>query len=208
MTTYLGTDLLLIRPNSLTTFPSDASRPLHHEANEIGNVLTVTTTAPAATTHALEWVCETRARLTALRAVLDARLGQTIPLWVPTYLRDIDVLAVDTFGYTVPTARGGASIGALLSTNAGWQYWFQQSPGGTAYRIRQFTSSTDNLDGTTTWYGTNQTGTDSDTATSATNRVFSRLLFCRMASDSYRVRVLGAASVVSASFIEVPAEAP
>lgn len=207
MTTYLGTDLLLIRPNSLTAFPSDASRPLRQAANDVGNVLTETTTAPAATTHELEWICETRAQRTAIRAVLDARLGTTVPLWIPTYRRDIDVLAVDTFWIKVPTAAGGASIGALLSANPGWQHWFQWPP-TSAYRIRQFTSATDNGDGTTKWNGTAQTGTDSDTVTSANGRIFSRLMFCRLADESYRVRVLGTASVVSAAFLEVPAEAP
>lgn len=205
MTTYLGTDLLMIRPNG----PDDAwtaehTRVVRQAETDEGNVLTATTSAPPGQAFSLEWRCATRADLLAIRAVLDARSGRLVPIWIPTYQRDIDVLAVDTFWIKVPTASGGATFGALMG-NAAWQYWFQWPPDPTLYRIRQFTSSTDNGDGTTKWNGTAQAGTDSALVTSANGRIWSRLRYCRMAEDSYREIYHGQAVVVTASFVEVAA---
>lgn len=207
MTAYLGTDLLLIRPNSVAAQPSDVSRPVWESGNAAGNVLTATTAAPAATTRALEWVCETRADLAALRAVLDARLGQTIPLWVPTYQRDVTVTAVTALDWTVPTATA-APLGDQINASSAYRHWFVSSPGGALYVVRRLTASTDNLDGTMTWDGLNQFGTDNPFLTSNSGRVFSRLLYCRMAADRYRIRYVGRSAVVTATFLEVPTEAP
>lgn len=208
MTTYLGVDVLLIRPNSLTAWSSDVNRPVRRAETDTANVLTATTDAPATTTYTLEWICETRADLTALRAVLDARLGQVVPFWVPTYLRDIELLGVGFFSWTVPTDEGGAAIGAQINAATPWRHWFQSSPGGALYVIRRMSSASDNGDGTWNWVGTNQFGTGSPFLTSADAQVFSRLMYCRLATDSYRVVYHGKSSVVTADIVEVTAETP
>ena len=205
-TTVSGVDLLEIPPTAGWPRPSSVERPADTIATPPGIVLE-TTTAAASTTHTLEWGCATRADLVALEAVLDARKGRRVPLWIPTYQRDVEVSYASVTGWIVAKRADGADLGSLVASLPSWQWWFSSPSGGATWRVWHFTSVTDNLDGTETWNGSTPTGA-APLLTTADLAVFSRLVYCRMASDRYTVRYLGQASVVTAEFVEVAAEAP
>lgn len=207
MTQVSGVDLLEIAPNLGDARTSTVDRPADHCESPTGVVLETTTGLPS-TTHALSWGCATRADLDALEDVLDARKGRLVPLWAPTYQRDVTVLTSTLTTWIVTKRDDGGDIGSLVASLPHWQWWIARAPGGGSYRVFHFTSVTDNMDGTETWNGTIQAGSGPVTLTTADHGVFSRLVYCRMASDSYRVEYRGKASVVTASFVEVAAEAP
>jgi hypothetical protein len=207
MPTVSGVDLLTILPNQGAARLSSVDLEAERTQTATGIVLE-STFAPPTTTHALTWGYATRSELSAIEALLDARKGRRVPLWVPTYQRDVVVLSSSSTTWVVTKRADGADLGSLVATEPHWQWWISHTSGGASYRVYHFTSVTDNLDGTETWTGTTPTGTAANTLTSAQYGVFSRLCFCRMAEDTYRVTHKGKASVVDATFVEVSAEAP
>lgn len=213
MTTYAGYDLLRIAPNLVTAWGSDVSRALDAMATDTGNVVTTTRADPPARTFTLAWGCATRADLVTLETFLAARQGQLVPCWIPTYQRDAEVDGiVPFFGWVVRTDR--TEFEALVEGEPAWHYWHACSPGNVQFRCDYFDTVTDLLDGTQQWStspgaGPTQVGTLLNADTSSTyGTVFSRLRFCRMARDSYRVTYRGAASIVEAEFVELPGEVP
>lgn len=206
-TTVGGFDLLEIPPTQGWPRTSDVDRAADTITTPPGVVLE-TTTADATTTHTLEWACPTRAELVTLETVLAARNGRRAAIWIPTYQKDVVVLFASSAGWIVPKRAGSAHLGAFVPTVTAWQWWIGATPGYTAWRIWRLSTVTDNGDGTETWNGSTPLGSTAYSLTSAQGGVFSRLCLCRMASDSYTVRHLGTASIVTASFVETPAEAP
>jgi hypothetical protein len=212
VTTFAGVELLLIAPNLVSTWGSDVSRVIDLAQNQNGNVITTTRSDRPAETFALSWGCLTRAALLALTAVLDARQGQLLPLWIPTYQRDVEVDGFVAFtGMTTRTDR--TELVSLIMTVPAYHSWYFAAPGG-GYRADWFNNASDYGDGTQNWArfpgdGPAQVGTLGDWQISrALGTVVSRLRFCRMARDEYRVSYRGKAAIVEAEFREIPAEAP
>jgi hypothetical protein len=97
-TTFAGYDCLTIPPNAVPAWDSSTTRTVDRAENAQGNVVTSTRADLSRDTRTLTWNCATRADLTALRAVLDARYGSLMPLWIPTYQRDVNVTAINFAG--------------------------------------------------------------------------------------------------------------
>lgn len=194
MTTHLGFDVLTIPPNALSAWTSSVSRVVDRADNPQGNVLTATRTDAAQDTRPLTWHCATRADLTALRAVLDARLGAVVPLWVPSYQRDMHVLNVVPFTGAIVTST---AICSLIPTTATWQQWAALAPGGALAQAYTWNTATDNGDGTHTLNVALTSG-----YTSAAGYVHSRMALCHLTSG-YRVDVLGAVATVTAEFTQI-----
>lgn len=211
MTTFAGFECLTIPPNAVTAWGSTVSRTVDRAENAQGNVVTTTRTDVGRDSRTLTWHCATRAELTALRAVLDARSGALVPLWIPTYQRDLHVTAINFAGdITTDLGSPASAIATLVDTSSPWQYWTAIAPTIT-----------------TRWFGIKQTVTDlgsgvwryehgpgfvldvggplTTTATSANGGIYSRLMLCRMATNGYHVSVLGAAAVVTAEFTQITA---
>jgi hypothetical protein len=140
--------------------------------------------------------------------VLDARFGSLVPLWIPTYQRDLHVTAINFAGdITTDVGNHAAEIAGLVDTTDTWHYWTAIAPTITTrwFGIKQVVTDL----GSGVWRYEHGPGFVLDvggplvtTATSANGGIYSRLLFCRMA-DTYRVAVLGAAAVVTAEFTQV-----
>lgn len=209
MTTYAGLDLLMIAPNAVSQWGTSATRDTLAAANPQGNVVVTTTDAIARGTRTLDWTCETRADLTALTTFLDTRRGELVACWIPTYQTDLVVQSIVPFYGTVVTA---SVFSALMVSTLSYRYWFARTTRGASYSTSYWDTSTDPLDGTHVWTTspgagpTNVTNVgDPLSITTPNGFMWSRLLKCRMTSDSYRVRHLGKASTVSAEFVEVAA---
>jgi hypothetical protein len=203
---YGDLELLTIAPNSVSQWGTSIERPTIGAANPQGNVVVTTTTARARGTRELEWICATRSDLIALEAFLDARRGQLVECWIPTYQRDIEVLAVIPFYGTVVKANPASD---LFGTKLQWRHYLARAAGGTQYKTLYWDISEDLGDGTHRWntspgVGPLSIGTVADpfSVTTANGFMHSRLLRSRMASDSYRVRYVAQACVVNAEFVE------
>jgi hypothetical protein len=213
MTTFAGVELLQIPPNLVSTWGSDVSRVIDLAQNANGNVITATRTDLPTKPFSLSWGCLTRAALTALTAILDARIGQLVPIWIPTYQRDVLVDGIVPFsGYAVRTDR--TEFLSLIPNVSPWRFWYIQGPAPGSYRVDWFNTAADTGGGTQRWGRTPSAGplaigTMSDGAiSSALGCIISHLRCCRMARDDYRVSYRGKAAVVEAEFIEVPSVAP
>lgn len=203
MTTYQGLDLLTIPPNVRTVRDATVSRAVVATSNAPGNVLTATTDAAALETVQLDWHCITRADRIAVETFLAARLGQTVACWVPSYQRDITVVA--QAGPDVTVRYGDTDLDALIALGGRYAYWVELAPGFTGTSPMHVESTTDNGDGTHTW---THSGSPSGVygLTSAQGSIFCRLLQCRMARDDYTVTYhTGDKVTVSADFVEVGA---
>lgn len=213
MTTYAGSACLTIEPNLVTARGETVGRATRGYATDVGNVVTTTTTAPAASSFSLEWGCVDRAALNTLTDFLDALKGRLLPCWIPSYARDLNVTFIDFFGHWFITPGSSVAVADLINDAPAWRHW---SALGGAVSPRHFSYRGDARDQGGGVYKLTANGSfigstgDSvvSTDTSDTGVIFSRAMLCRMASDSYRVRILGKASTVTASFVEVPAEAP
>lgn len=205
MTTYDGFDLLTIMPNVRTVKDSTVARPVVIADNPQGNVLTQTTDAPPGGTHQLDWHCITRAERIAVEAFLAARLGQSQACWIPTYQSDVELVAVN--GFAEWDVRE-SEISEYPDTELAYRRWMVLSPLGVTYRASYWNSAADNGDGT--WHWSAAPGTASSVATmsgtmlSSQGARVSRLMLCRMTTDSYRVTYhTGDKTTVSAEFVEV-----
>ena len=203
MATYQGLDLLTIPPNVRTVRDATVSRVVVSSANAPGNVLAATTDAAALETVQLDWHCTTRADLVTLETFLQARLGQTVACWVPSYQRDATIVSYGGgLGYVV--RYGDTDLDALVVTPR-YADWIELSAGFRGYNAIRVATVADLGDGTHSWQ---HSGTTSGVygLTSAQGSIFCRLLQCRMASDSYRVTYhTGDKTTVSADFVEVGA---
>lgn len=210
MTSFAGYGCLTIPPNAVSAWDSSTSRTVDRVENAQGNVVTTTRSDVGRDTRTLTWNCATRADLTALRAVLDARYGPLVPVWIPTYQRDLNVTAINFAGdITTDLGSPALAVATLVDTASPWHYWTAIAPTIT-----------------TRWFGLKQDVTDLGsgvyryehgggfvldvggplvtTATSANGGIYSRLMLCRM-TGAYHVEVLGAAAVVTAEFTQITA---
>lgn len=211
MTTFASADLLTILPNAVTRRTVRVDRPVDRSENPQGNVVTTSTEADQTLAFDHEWVCETRADLALLTDFLDARQGRLVACWIPTYQRDIERL--DTSGGWHVRYYGPADLDALVNTTDRWRYWYSLMPGRSGYAAVNFNTAVDNGDGTHLWSaapGTGWTAVGAGTSgvQSAGGAMFSRLIYCRMAEDQYRVEYIARATRVTASFVELPSEYP
>lgn len=197
MTTYAGYDVLTIPPNAVSVWGSTVDRVVDRAENEQGNVVTTTRADALRDARTLTWHCATRADLTSLRAVLDARVGQLIPCWIPTYQRDIEVLAIIPFTGVIVTSTASCD---RIDTDTTWQNWIVHAPGGAFVATVNWTVATDLGNGTHQLPPGMSFG-----LTSAAGYIHSRMLFCRLASGAYRVSVRGAVATVTAEFTQLTA---
>jgi hypothetical protein len=205
MATYDGLDLLTIMPNVRTAKASTVARPVVAAENPAGNVLTQTTDAPPGGTWQLDWHCVTRAERVAVETFLAARLGQSQACWVPTYQQDVALVAVNGFGEWDVTA---SAITSLPATEFAYRRWIVLSPQGLTYRAVYWDSASDNGDGTWHWSVSpgngNVVATMAGTLLSSQGARVSRLMRCRLTSDSYHVTYhTGDKTTVSAEVVEV-----
>jgi hypothetical protein len=208
MTTFDGFDCLTIPPNAVSAWDSSVTRAVDRTESPSGNVVTTTRPDLGRDTRSLTWNCATRAELTALRAVLDARYGQLLPIWVPTYQRDLTVVSCDfTSTWTVDLGAASAGLMSLINTREPWRFWTAIVPGSaTRFYCRRTIA--------TTTLGTAFTMTQPESVadvngpwlsfnTSANGSIFSRLMLMRLASDGYQVTILGAVATVTADFVQI-----
>jgi hypothetical protein len=203
MTTYAGLDLLLVAPNAVSSWGSSVAVPVDGFSTPIGNVVTTDANAPRTTAFTLTWNVENRADLATLETFLAARKGQYAACWIPTYQRELEY-----FGFDIVAANVFAP---LFATTPHMRYWFARTAGGGQYRTRYWDGYTDLGNGTyqhstSPGSGPTEIGTTTGSLASSAGVVWSRLMLCRMASDTYAVRYLGRASVVTADFVEVAGE--
>lgn len=203
MTQYGGIDLLLIAPNAVSSWGSTVIVPADGMATDVGNAVTTSTGAPRTTAFTLTWSVAARADLATLETFLAARVGQLVPCWIPTYQRDMEYLAGVPFYGDVVTAN---PFSALLATEPHMRYWISRSPGGALFRTHYWNTYFDPADGTHVWGVTSGAGPAEAFSGSFNTFLWSRLMYCRMATDAYAVRYLGRASVVTADFLEVAGE--
>jgi hypothetical protein len=211
MTTFAGFDVLEIPPNAVTSWGSTVSRTVDRCENANGNVVTTTRSDAGRDTRTLTWHCATRADLTALRALLDARLGALVPIWIPTYQRDLNVTALN-FAGDLTTALGGdvaAGLANLVDTATAWHYWTAIGPGIATRFYGYFENVTDLGSGLYRYEHGSSFILDVGGplvlgGTSAAGAIYSRLLLCRL-TGGYHVDVLGAAAVVTAEFVQITA---
>jgi hypothetical protein len=205
VTQFANVDLLTIPPNRVLVRGVEVARAVEGMTSPTGNVVRTTTDAPSSSAFTHEWVCETRADLNTLTDFLDTRVGRLVHCWIPTYQRDLIVSAV-LFGevWQVPQGSGLRDIVDLVTNHAGWGFWFSQSPTG-GYRATDRRLATDIGGGYATlgYGGIGTVGAGNPALTTADGGLFSRLMFCRMAEDTYRVQYVAKASIVTASFVEV-----
>jgi hypothetical protein len=211
---YAGYDALTFDPNAVTARGERIDVATEGFASLTGNTIATTTGAAAVSSFELEWNCATRAQLTELRAFLDRRLGRFSPCFIPTYMPDLNVTSIGSFGKWVVEPGEAVAAMTLIATERSWQHWSIAGPPlQNPSRGYAFNSDVDDQGGGVWWvrHGSNfilPAGAVTGPNASPQGVIFSRAMFCRMATDSYRVRYLGQASIVTAEFIEVPAEPP
>jgi hypothetical protein len=213
---YAGYDALTFDPNAVTQRGERIEVATEGLAIPTGNTVVTMTGAAAVSSFELEWNCATRAQLTELREFLDRRLGRFSPCFIPTYQRDLNVTSVGSFGKWIVDPGEAVAAMDLIATERSWQHWSIAGTilGGRGFGFQSDVDLVDPVNGIY-WvrHGTNfilpaGPWTSTSGPWNSSNVIFSRAMFCRMATDSYRVRYLGQASIVTAEFIEVPAEPP
>jgi hypothetical protein len=209
---YAGYDALDIEPNRVTQRGMTIARAVDGYTSPTGNVVTATTDAAAVSSFTTEWICATRADLIALTDFLDARKGQIIPCWIPTFQRDLYVESIGSFGKWV--CRPGAAVDtlALIPTVPAWQHWSIAGPplGARGYG---HLSVVDDQGGGVYWvrHGTDfilPAGAVTGPYASPQGVIFSRAMLCRLTTGAFRVQYVAGPSIVTAEWTEVPAEAP
>lgn len=203
MPTYQGLDLLTIRPNRGSAWETTVERPADTFASPQGNVVTSTTTAPSTEGRTLVWGCITRAERAAVETFLASRVGQLVACWIPDPQWQFPILAQDGTQVLLNPGSSGESLEARITADEAWQHWMGRVTSSTDYTARQFTTVTDNGDGTYLWHVLSGSG---PLAANDPTAVYSRLYRCRMASDAYRVTYLtGNVTEIAADFVEVAA---
>lgn len=213
MTTFFaGFECLEIPPNAQTAWGSSVGRTVDRTESPSGNVVTATRSDVGRDTRTLTWNCANRAELAALRAVLDARSGPLLPIWIPTYQRDLNVVAINFAGdLTTDLGSPAAGIANLVDTVSPWQFWTAIGP-GIATRFYGIFQDVTNLGAGLYRYQHGSSfiidvgGPLVTTATSANGGIYSRLMLCRMAAG-YRVEIIAAAATVTADFTQITAGA-
>ena len=200
-TTYLGFDVLEMRPNA-TEAPSDSlSRRYTIMDPGTGPRYAAASDDAGTVGRSFLWTCTTKAEIAALKAWLDTRKGQAVPFWMPTWRADLllasTIQAVDTAISVQPTGY----------TQFLWPYPSRRhvaiQPSGSVRYYRRITGATD--------LGTSETLNLSASlgVQVSTAALVSFLTLCRLATDEPELTYL-TDSVAEARlpFIEIPAEVP
>lgn len=172
---------------------------------------------PGTATHALEWLCPTRAALADVEAFLARRRGRLTPFWLPTYRQDLHVTAAALGSWTVEAWGYAATVfpaWAAASTTGADHAFVTARPGDPAspYAARTITAVAAGAADDTLTVSSNAAllvGDASPLLTTADGAAVSLLRVARLADDAYTVEHrTGSIARVRARAVEIPRETP
>lgn len=113
---YQSYSVLEVEPNWAEEISSEYERDLTMIDFMVGKVLGDDTSGVSSITHRYHWLAKSREEIHTLRAFLFARYGKLVPLWVPTFTKDLivtdliagssTVMFVENVSYTRNVAHG------------------------------------------------------------------------------------------------------
>ncbi len=98
---YRSYSVLEVKPNWAEQMSSEYSRDLTMIDFMVGKVLGDDTSNTVSITHTYHWLASSRQEIDTLRAFLFARFGKLIPIWIPTFAKDLVVTSLIASSSTV-----------------------------------------------------------------------------------------------------------